>query len=262
MTSLATLEIVELLRVDKKDYIEYAKKASAELIGRASQIAATPPFDRYSHIIDRLLPHVQFSSYEPQQTIIVENELNPLLMWVMSGSCRCTKHVPFIKKLTSGTNYGGQLFPYDPALPLEPDNEIVNQLLSISTLSVGDNYPSLPNLPMPTDPRTLIQKFDRNHYLCVLYDQDIAVNSVNLVANTNTEVMFIARNEFVKVAEADLLEYLLESHDGLMSIPLLKLQEAFLQGKQWDSYKKKSKLNMGAWLNLHGINDGSLICVG
>ncbi|KAH6602416.1 hypothetical protein BASA61_001128 [Batrachochytrium salamandrivorans] len=218
MTSLATLEIVELLRVDKKDYIEYAKKASAELIGRASQIAATPPFDRYSHIIDRLLPHV--AAVVPSMCHLSRNSLQEQTM-------------------------AGNSFRTIPALPLEPDNEIVNQLLSISTLSVGDNYPSLPNLPMPTDPRTLIQKFDRNHYLCVLYDQDIAVNSVNLVANTNTEVMFIARNEFVKVAEADLLEYLLESHDGLMSIPLLKLQEAFLQGKQWDSYKKKIKAEYG-----------------
>ncbi|KAL2917589.1 hypothetical protein HK105_202875 [Polyrhizophydium stewartii] len=242
--SVTTIDNTELLRIEKQDYIVYAKQASEELTSRIGKISMVRPFDREAAAIEKLLPCMQFQQFEPQQIIFKDDTASHQLLWVLSGSCRCTKRVPFVKKRIQG-EAGFHYASWDPSRPLEPGEEVVEELLAITELSVGDSFPSLPNLPMPIDQNTMLPKFDRDHYIRLLKDAKPVVSPVALVANTSMEIMSLSRLEFVQSVDEDSIQYMLEDQNSILNIPIGKLQEAFLQRRQWDTYKKKIRSEYG-----------------
>ncbi|KAI8922625.1 hypothetical protein BC831DRAFT_474995 [Entophlyctis helioformis] len=235
--SVTTIDNVELLRVDKRDYAKYAKQVQQQITSRINQISSIPLFAKEPSMIERMLVCTQFTKFEAQQTIFKEDDTNFQLMWVLSGSCRCIKYVPFVKKRIQGSDTGFQLHAYDPDKPLEPGEELTRELLSISEMASGDNYPSLPQFKMPQDPNTLLPRFDRSHYIAALKDAPALTNNVTVVANSVMEAMIISRLEFAQIASDDMINYLLD--DGSSNIPLIKLQQAYLERIKWDAYKKK-----------------------
>ncbi|KAI8925403.1 hypothetical protein BC831DRAFT_461088 [Entophlyctis helioformis] len=240
--SVATLETTVLLRIDKRSSKE--KSNRIQQLARLPQLSIAP-----QEFFERSLSYAQFLTYEAQQTISLEKTPNFQIYWVLSGSCRCIQRVPFLKRHNADAV---QLLSYtEGTTAIEANDEIVEELLTICELSIGDHYPNLQVLPSD---RSLIAKietarttgepidpvgFSRQEYIQALRNENgVFRNPVTVVTNTRVDIVTFSRLEFVEMAPIAIVLALLAERN-VFDVPVCNLQEAFLQKRQWESYKKK-----------------------
>eukprot|EP00842_Homolaphlyctis_polyrhiza_P000646 jgi/Hompol1/1582/HPOL_004584-RA len=231
---ISTTVPTELLRIHKSESYLMNKRSiskiedSATLALRKSQLQSIPHFaDCGSDAIDKILPLCEFTVYEPNQLIVMQDSDAFQFFTLLSGTCRCVKIAPFVKRK-------GVLYAYDKSVPLKDAEEVVQQQMVVLELDVGDHFP---NLPTPN-----LIPLQRELYTLQLRVEDPADNrsraSVSVIANTTVEVVSISRHHFVQYATEKVLTKLIED-SNIFKVPLSELQAAYLERLKWESFKKK-----------------------
>ena len=183
-------------------------------------------------------------AYEPNETILMEGSDNAEIAWILKGSCRCVKIIPFVQKsIKSGhSSIKMNLRVPDANIPLGEDEEIVNEILNVCTLDIGSHFPDIPQDPSIQIDRMIEETFSKEKYLDFLGNIDPSSNYersfVSVIANEKVEVLVIPRIEFCKLVNSGSLFRML-SDQSMLRVPILQIQEAYIQQLSWQSYKKK-----------------------
>ena len=231
--SVATIEPTELLRVDKLDYLPIAINETKVRLENKNKLLQLPDFESVpTEIIDKIVQFAQFVSYDPQQVVSAEGTPNFQILWVISGSCRCIRYVPFIQKKQADAT---TLVPYDETASLKPGEKVVNEILTIAELKTGYNFPYLPEFDDFGSVELMVA--DKERYMQRLRDEPPKINKVSLVANTNVVIMTISQLEFVQIANLKMISMLM-SKDSIFEAPMSKLYDAFDEKKKWNAMKE------------------------
>jgi hypothetical protein len=116
---------------------------------RVAALTQIPHFSQAPFIVlEKAAQAAQLLTFQPQETIIFEGLENYNIFWIMSGSCRAVKLVPFVRRLTTpdcathSKKY--TLVPYEAGVTeVGPNDKIVMQLLKIRDLTAGDHFPEM-----------------------------------------------------------------------------------------------------------------------
>nr|KAJ3421850.1 hypothetical protein HK105_002071 [Polyrhizophydium stewartii] len=133
--SVATTEPTDLLRIDLNDIKEIVLAAQRKLEQNISRVEAILPFER--ELIAKMIPCIQFKTYLPQQVIAERDAPSLQLMWVLSGTCRCIKEVPFVRRKPKSGIGAGVLLPLDPSALVAGGHPTAAQSTSDTELPPG-----------------------------------------------------------------------------------------------------------------------------
>ncbi|KAL2917590.1 hypothetical protein HK105_202876 [Polyrhizophydium stewartii] len=227
--SIATTAPCEFLRIHKLEFLRITKARDEQMMQqRKGVLMDVPHFGSGGpEILDQLLSFCDFLHFNSQQIIVHQDIHATQLFTIMSGSCRCVRSVPFVRRK-------GLLAPYDESSVLRDGDEVVHQTLTVMELGVGDYFPGL---PPPT-----ITPFRRENYALQLMAED-AVNTksrtpISVIASSPVEVVAINRHHFGLHAPESVVLRVIEDSQ-IFKVPLGELQEAYLERLKWDMFKKK-----------------------
>nr|KAJ3418547.1 hypothetical protein HK105_008178 [Polyrhizophydium stewartii] len=242
--SVATIEMTELLQIDKRDFMSIAQSGSSkEMAAHAEKIRQLKDFATVaSEVIDKMLMYGQFLTLESQYTLATQGNKTPQMFWIFSGVCKCLRTVQFLKKHSINPE-GGQLTIYSPGTPVERSDEIVSEVLGVGDLSSGDYFPCLRKPKQCQIVRSVAGEpvsFDRLECARTWLEDPKHVSPVTVVTGSRVEIMMISQSEFVEIAPLDVLLRMFENQ-SVMDRPVRELQEAFLQKLQWEQYKRRVK---------------------
>ncbi|KAL2916040.1 hypothetical protein HK105_204464 [Polyrhizophydium stewartii] len=245
--SVATTTDSEFLKIDKSDFFDitniYDEKHMANRIGEISQIPLIGAAE--GGFLEKIKSFCSFITFEPNEPIVLEGSSNVKVYWILKGTCKCLKVVPFMRKHLGATYESGErtvLVPYDPLLrtsALKDDDDITRQLLAINELSFGDYFPDFPAAP---EDYLDHGAFDRAGYTAPIESEDPthpnAKAAASVVAATRVEVICVNRAEFVRIAPDSVLRRLM-TQDHVFKVPLSQVQDLYLSKLSWGNYRKK-----------------------
>ncbi|KAJ1336793.1 hypothetical protein BSLG_006896 [Batrachochytrium salamandrivorans] len=211
------------------------------------ELARVPHFLQEDSFLKRAMGVVTVVSYEPNETIFLEGTDHNMIYWVISGECNCNKIVPFIqhKIKSSSANFKIQLLPCDPNIKslspqqIQDGDEIVNNTLKTHVLTSGKHFPDLPySEEYEWDTEVM---FDRHHYIKKLearsLNKVISTVSNSVVAATQVMVAAMTCLDYARLSTSKmLLEILTQRTMPTITIP--ELQQAYIDKRKWDAYKK------------------------
>ncbi|KAL2918089.1 hypothetical protein HK105_202503 [Polyrhizophydium stewartii] len=117
------------------DIKEIVLAAQRKLEQNISRVEAILPFER--ELIAKMIPCIQFKTYLPQQVIAERDAPSLQLMWVLSGTCRCIKEVPFVRRKPKSGIGAGVLLPLDPSALVAGGHPTAAQSTSDTELPPG-----------------------------------------------------------------------------------------------------------------------------
>ena len=194
--------------------------------------------------VERIAPFAQVINYEPNEYILHETVDNNKIFWLLKGTCHCIKMLPFVKK-TLNENYGGKTVQINPfqlgKTALETGDEFFYEFATTHEVEIGSNFPELP-APLGSSITEPVFYVNKKDYLEQLRNEDpFDLNSksaVSIVAKTKVEVICINRVDYAVLASNDMILSIINSKD-LYRIPILQLQESYLESRKWNAFKKK-----------------------
>ncbi|KAL2916039.1 hypothetical protein HK105_204463 [Polyrhizophydium stewartii] len=235
---ISTLMECEFLRIDKNDYLEITtSKDTKHLEEKLDALRRVPELERLAATANSFF---ELSTYEPNETILYEGTEATKISWILSGSCRCVKVVPFVQKtMQIGFEKAArQLRPYDGTTLCGPEEEVIHTTLTIQELDAWDHFPGLPAV----EPATTEYTFNKDAYLRRL-GSDLDASSVKLKAeysvftSSKVEIASISILDFVRLADAHtVLEVL--SNKNQINVAISQLQEAYIEKRKWETFKK------------------------
>ncbi|KAI9190716.1 uncharacterized protein BJ171DRAFT_67807 [Polychytrium aggregatum] len=191
--------------------------------------------------------------YEAREIMIVEGAQSACVHWILKGSCRALKKVKFVKRET-GTIIGGgkkySLVAYTDGMPLEETDEVVEQMLCAMELTPGSLYPEFPRYKHYSNQESSIQmalsdeerninKLELIARLTYEDPDDQALGSYySIVANTKCEIAVMSRVDYVRLASNEMVKSVLMDRESYI-VPVQRLQDVFLEKRNWDMYKRK-----------------------
>nr|KAJ3422746.1 hypothetical protein HK105_006559 [Polyrhizophydium stewartii] len=225
---ISTLMECEFLRIDKN---------TKHLEEKLDALRRVPELERLAATANSFF---ELSTYEPNETILYEGTEATKISWILSGSCRCVKVVPFVQKtMQIGFEKAArQLRPYDGTTLCGPEEEVIHTTLTIQELDAWDHFPGLPAV----EPATTEYTFNKDAYLRRL-GSDLDASSVKLKAeysvftSSKVEIASISILDFVRLADAHtVLEVL--SNKNQINVAISQLQEAYIEKRKWETFKK------------------------
>eukprot|EP00842_Homolaphlyctis_polyrhiza_P002220 jgi/Hompol1/299/HPOL_000896-RA len=241
--SILTVTECQLLRIDKYEFKEITNiKDVKHHAAKISLLKNIPNFSNAAPaLLDTIASQFQTMVYEPNETVVQEGMAIPDLHWIVKGTCRIIKVVPFVErriKVNSST-VNKQVLPYTPSTTIGPDEELIHHTFTIQELEPGDHFPGIP--PLQDDPYANEFTFKKEHYVhqLELMDPTSQENKVSysVVANSHLETMVISRLDFAHLSSKEIIVGALQSKN-LHLISMTELQEAYLDKRKWQNFKK------------------------
>jgi hypothetical protein len=153
------------------------------------------------------------------------------------------KIVPFVKRLVS-SNYAGktyQVLAHENNTVLGTDDELFKEVLTIQEIEPGHNFPDMP-LPKGAKIEEDTLYVNKKEYKEQLQKEDPSdLNNqafVSILAKTKIEVACIKITDYADFATNDMLLEIINSKI-IFRLPMNKLQESYLEKRNWQMYKKK-----------------------
>lgn len=192
----------------------------------------------------RILPFCRFQTFETHTPIILEGSHLFQIYWILSGSCRSVKVVPFYKKLINHTHQYGNTYQtlafVKGETVLGPGDEILRELLSIHDIPTGSHFPNLPKASGIDGLQN--EQFSQRDYIAMIRVRELTgqtdVSPVSVIANEKVEVMYMSRLEFVEIATREILLATIQN-DYISDASESQLQAEWLEKRQWELHKKK-----------------------
>ena len=172
------------------------------LANRIAQLGRLPYFEASdSGFLERAAPFFKLITYQPGDTIVVEGTDNLDLYWILKGTCKVCKLVPFIQKKSKTVNR--TLAPYLVGAEVREDEEITMQVLTVQEIGIGDYFPRLPVAPN-LDEYMMAITFKKEEYLDFIENLDpgdvISKSAHSIVAISKLEVAAIPKLDFLKIS--------------------------------------------------------------
>ncbi|KAJ3108502.1 hypothetical protein HDU96_007515 [Phlyctochytrium bullatum] len=219
-----------ILRMNDSEYI-------------ASRLAALQKIPHFQNvhpsILERMAQISQLHTFKARETIIKEGVENYLLYWIITGSCRAIKLVPFVKRRTTpacavhSARY--TVVPYVNTASLQKGDEVSQQLLNIRELVAGDHFPDMAAVINP-------DRFNKIELMSRLSSDNPnrldARSYISIVTNTKVHAISMTRVDYARLATNDMILKTIADR-SLLNIPVKELQASVLQKMCWDLHKKR-----------------------
>ncbi|KAJ3327484.1 hypothetical protein HDU76_011721 [Blyttiomyces sp. JEL0837] len=240
--SVACTMLTELLKVPTHAYLNVLHMADSENIAtRVSALSTIPHFDQaHPSVIEKAAQAAQLLTFQPQEPIIHEGVENYSIFWIVSGTCRAMKLVPFVKRITTpecathSKKY--TLVPYEEGVTeLGPGDKVVTQLLNIRELVPGDHFPEMTASVNP-------ERFNKIELMSRLSsdgpNRADARAYISVVASSRVEVIGMTRVDYARIATNEMILKTLADR-ALLRVPMNVLQESMIEKRSWNLFKKK-----------------------
>ncbi|KAI8925288.1 hypothetical protein BC831DRAFT_461763, partial [Entophlyctis helioformis] len=233
---IATVVECEFLRVDKHDYLDITNAKDPKHLARQLKVISDVP--DLAPVASHVNPFFDISTYEPNETIVYEASEVTKIHWILGGTCRCLKVVPFVqKKIQIGFEKAAkQLKAYDGVSPCGPDEEVIETVLTIQDFEMWDHFPGLPPLVEETDE----YRFRKDEYLYAIEGKEMTARlraEYSVIASTKVEVASISIGDFLRMATPSVILGVL-NNKNLANVTTAMLQEAYLEKRKWELFKK------------------------
>lgn len=222
------------LRIDKSDYFDIVSVGDSRqlpyLLGHLENI---PLFANTSGgFLEKLATLCNLVSYDANQTIITEDSSQDTIYFVLTGTCRCTRIVPFMKRLVKTSHKDGKQYDCRPcqmnAIPGEGE-ERINELLTMSQqLVAGDYFPAIESAQPFFEALYGINSAEK--------ERPLVSAQASIITNTKVEVVTISIYEFVQLSGKRLLMKMEEETHPLKT-DMESLQKAFMAKLRWNQYR-------------------------
>ncbi|KAL7748561.1 hypothetical protein RI367_005972 [Sorochytrium milnesiophthora] len=234
-------------RVDKDDFLEVLKStAEEELTGKLAFFRTLPLLDDVPKAqLARLAEVGVRKEFGPNALVVREYEQLYAFSFVLSGSLRVVRLVPFIKQRQRyGRSVRSTLRPAPAAhdqvsqLSLRRDEVLVNKLLCIDYLMPGAYFGEECILASVERRRGgVVTSQSGSNNPSVNSTSTAATSAVtearsSIITNERTVVLVVNKVDFLKAATEHTLQYL-EEQEVLRDVPLSRIQEAFLTQREW-----------------------------
>ncbi|KAJ3298108.1 hypothetical protein HDU79_000510 [Rhizoclosmatium sp. JEL0117] len=239
-------EVTEVLVVQRNDYAEIINLGNDDQIQtHIHHLSLLAHFSRHLPTLPLLKPLAtvsQIFSFNPQEPIIHEGVENFSVFWILSGTVRAVKLVPFLKQPVPTQEEGKKkkyaLAEYEPGVTIIKTGEkVVMQLLTIRELGVGDHFPDMIGWESDSESeergsRDYLKGIgSRSNLLARLSDTSPSRPDsrayISIIANTNVEILGMTRLDYVRLATPDMIaETVVEAKK--LRIPLNILQQSIL----------------------------------
>ncbi|KAJ3166170.1 Cyclic nucleotide-binding domain-containing protein 2 [Irineochytrium annulatum] len=240
--SVACLMASELLQLNREDYeLILHMNDSENIASRVSALTQIPHFQStHPSIIERIAQTSQLHTFQPQETIVAEGAENFHIFFVIAGSARAVKLVPFLRRQTTPEcathSRKHTLVAYEPGVTeVGPEDRVVVNLLTVRELGPGDHFPDISATVNP-------DRFNRIELMSRLSSDGPnrldARAYISVIATTKLEVIMMTRVDYARVATNDMIVQVLASR-ALLHVPVSDLQVAYLHKRLWDIFKRK-----------------------
>ncbi|KAH6579458.1 hypothetical protein BASA61_010210 [Batrachochytrium salamandrivorans] len=243
---VATTMDTELLRIDKADFFKIAQvKDERSISNRIAQLSRIPYMEASENgFIEKAAHFFKCITYDANEQILLEGTENLDLFWILRGTCRCVKLVPFVqKRVRNGfSSVRNCMRAHQENIPLAEDEERSDQLLRVQELQEYDFFPDMPKNIERLDQWLTDSMFNKDDYIDFLTEQDPICSPLlsyaSVIAKTKVEVMTISRVDFCRLASVRMIIKLLLTQN-IQRVPIEMLQTAYLEKRSWDCYKKR-----------------------
>ena len=231
---VSTGTAVDLIMINKSDF-QKMLGVSNNKMGQIAMLAKFPFFQgmKGPGFLDACIDYFTFQTYDPKDIITSEFLQSDRIFWVISGRCKTSKVVKFIKR-PDVPNY----LPHQEGRPLHSRDEIVQEHLTIHELGTGHFFPPLPNY-RDTQFDTEVS-FDRDGYIeylyTVHYHNDSRNDRYSLIADTECEIAYIGAQDLITHADNSILLPIIQG--GIQLISLSDLQNMYIKNQKWNNYKR------------------------
>nr|KAJ3423110.1 hypothetical protein HK105_003135 [Polyrhizophydium stewartii] len=248
MSSVSTMTETELLRIEKDFAGDFLKIIS--LSGQAQRenniqlLLGLPHFCSDRSIVEKIVSHAKFATYQPNQVIISEGSVALDMYWVISGSCRSDKMMRIVRrKNAKGKDIVKLSVADDAATQSEGDEKPTYEMMSLFEFQPGDFFPGMTPAPglSTSDPES-----SKREYVAQLRRDDEAgrgpASQYTVVTSSNTTLMLISQHNFALFAGFDMLQRALD--DGHFKITPNEIVAAFEQRARWDEFRREQTQQM------------------
>jgi CRP-like cAMP-binding protein len=179
----------------------------------------------------------ELAIYSAGDVIITEGSHEHRIYWIVSGSCKCVKKIPFIQKKNSPNK---ELHKYDVGAPLGPNDELVEHVFDIQELDPTDHFPGLP--PDTTRIKEIAQMDQERGDLIMkgfLGDKEVdpSIAEYSVIATARTEIASLLKSDYIKFATEQMIHETLQQKN-LFNVSVKEVQQTFLDQLNWMTYKK------------------------
>ncbi|KAI9206772.1 uncharacterized protein BJ171DRAFT_579738 [Polychytrium aggregatum] len=267
--TVSSLSAVELLRIDKDDYITmFGENDPASIGSRASFFQKLPYFASTDELLlSRLCQVSHIVKFEPGASIVKPGGAGHEHVFILlRGQCRAMRIVPFLK--LSSSSLAREPIPYQFGTQVPEGYEVVNEVLAIGDLIPGDYFPKLhilqedsfyyrsqdvdiaivnlllafvlkcagitawPSRDFNANPGL------RNHRKTSMMENMAAGLDLSVITIQRVECVMFTKLDFLRAIDLESLKTMIE-HEGLLGVSISELQEKFLTRKNWEGYKRK-----------------------
>nr|KAJ3422745.1 hypothetical protein HK105_006558 [Polyrhizophydium stewartii] len=212
------------------------------IAAKVQQLAEVPVLTISAEFPSSHVSLFEIMQYETNDTIIYEGTETGQIHWIIKGTCKCVKMVPFVQRTvkTGHSSTATSISPYDPNVPLGTDEEIVRRVFTIQELEPGDHFPGLPPFTGTGFGGDFIFKKESYLHQLELADPTSQQNKAeySVVATSPVEAAVISRLDFVRSGSQEMILAALDSKN-LFHIPVQQLQEAYIGKRSWQYFKQK-----------------------
>eukprot|EP00842_Homolaphlyctis_polyrhiza_P002247 jgi/Hompol1/3022/HPOL_006300-RA len=156
------------------------------------------------------------------------------MYWILSGTCRNVKFMPFLKR--KGLKGEDITIMCTKDTQLRKDEKPVNELVTLFDYEAGDYFPLMPM----ADVQSLHEhSFDLKSTFLEMASRPLGFKSAyTIVTSSIVQVMAISWHEYAVCASTEMLKQIIT--DNHLNISDQDVVEAYEARVKWDAFKKKT----------------------
>eukprot|EP00842_Homolaphlyctis_polyrhiza_P007045 jgi/Hompol1/92/HPOL_005222-RA len=175
-----------------------------------------------------------FMTYQPNETIITENSTDTNMYWILSGTCRNVKFMPFLKR--KGLKGEDITIMCTKDTQLRKDEKPVNELVTLFDYQAGDYFPLMPLADVAMMQH---RSLDLKSAFLEMASRPLGFKSAySIIASSVVQVMAISWRNYVSIATVEMLKQILE--DNHLNFTEQDVVAAYEARVKWDAFKKKT----------------------
>eukprot|EP00842_Homolaphlyctis_polyrhiza_P003457 jgi/Hompol1/4111/HPOL_006929-RA len=199
-----------------------------------SIVGRIPHFADDNELLTKIVDSAAFSNYQANETIINQDSLSLNMYWILSGTCRSVKFMPFLKR--KGLKGEDITIMCTKDTQLRKDEKPVDELVTLFEYEEGDTFPSIPkNLVTELEAETYHLK---SAFINEMSKPHGIKSEFTVITSSNVEVMSISWKDYATHSNIKMIRSLLsENRYNFTEQDVVAAYEARVA---WDAFKKKT----------------------
>lgn len=237
----------ECLKIDKGDFVTILKEAKQMDLYTVEFLSTVPTFYHIEKSYIVLLSQRSIvRKYDPETLILKAGEEGPNLYFIIRGKVRALHLVTFVKidegPMTNSIHRKYSLVPHR-GQTLNPGDEIVRELATVTDLSSGSFFPPL--VSSKVNGKDIYEEdgaipetnfYGTNNDSTIEDYTDMIPSPFHFLATEKVELLVISRQDLCSILPVEILRKLSESR-AMTDISPQEIQERYLTAQGWRSYE-------------------------